>query len=206
MEHETESRASSQSLRGAKPMRQALALIVGGLLLLGGVAALGLTPSISGRNAQATATVPAIAASPTAAPAVVREVLTGGLPPAAPGQTLNLVRFTIAPGAVLPIHTHPGMQAAYIESGVLTYHVLIGSAPVGRAGDPVTPGVATPSETVEAGQVTELHPGDWVVETPGTVHYGENLGPEPVVILAVTLFTTGEPASTVVNAEGTPAG
>src|SRR5688572_25315743 len=103
MEHEHTFSAADRSRRGAKPMRQALALIVGGLLLLGGVAALGYTPSIAGRTVQDAATPAAVAASPTAAPSVVRDVLTGGLPPAAPGQTLNLVRFTIAPGAILPV-------------------------------------------------------------------------------------------------------
>ncbi len=42
---------------------------------------------------------------------VTREVLSDGTPLAAPGQTLSLVRFTFAPGAVIAPHTHPGEQA-----------------------------------------------------------------------------------------------
>src|SRR5687767_10509517 len=62
------------------------------------------------------------AAAPTVAP-VVREVLGDGEPVAAPGQSLELVRFTIAPGTTLPAHTHPGMQVAWLEAGELEYTV-----------------------------------------------------------------------------------
>jgi quercetin dioxygenase-like cupin family protein len=96
------------------------------------------------------------------------------------------------------------MQTAWVESGELTYHVLKGEVPVGRAGDPATPGVATPSEVITAGQVTTLQPGDWVVETPGAVHYAENPGTEPVIIFAATLLEVDQPSAIEVNAEGTP--
>jgi quercetin dioxygenase-like cupin family protein len=179
-------------------MRQALALVLGLVLLAGGFALTGLGPSTASQGAQETATADANA------PAIVREVLAGGMPVAAPGHDLNLARYTIAVGAVLPVHVHPGNQAAWIVSGELTYHVLQGEVPIGRAGDPATPGAATASETLTAGQTTVLHPGDWVFESPGAVHYAENLGSEPVVIFAATLFETGQPASIVVNDEGTP--
>ena len=185
-------------------MRQVLALILGLVLLAGGFALVGLGPSTLGKTAQTTATVPADAGAAPAVPPVVRDVLASGLPPFAPGHSLDLAQYTIAPGAVLPIHVHPGMQVAWVQSGELTYHVLKGEVPVGRATDAATPGVTTTSETVSAGQVTVLRPGDWVIESPGAVHFAENPGTEPVIIFAATLFEVGEPSAIEVNAEGTP--
>ena len=141
-------------------------------------------------------------ASPPAAP-VVREILAQELPPAAPGQQLELVRYTIAPGSVLAVHVHPGVQLAWIESGELTYQVLKGEAPVTRQ---VGQQDGDRAEVIAAGETTVLLPGDAIVEAPGVVHYGENLGTEPVVILAATLLTEGLPAAIPVNPEGTPIG
>ena len=176
-------------------IRQALAIVLG-LLSLVVVAMVGLGPV--GARQDATATVPA--ASPSAVP-VVRELLGHGLPPGAPGQNLDLVRYTIAPGATLPIHVHPGMQLAFIESGELTYHVLLGDVPVTRA---VNQPDSALTETLTAGQATVLRPNDAIVEAPGVVHYGENLGTEPVVILAATLFVSDQAPAIVVNPQGTP--
>lgn len=145
-------------------------------------------------------------ASGTPPAAIGRDVLTSGMPPGAPGQTLELARYTIPAGAVLAVHVHPGMQTAWIESGELTYHVLKGEAPIGRAATAGTPGPTSPSESLGAGETTVLRPGDWVVEAPGVVHYGENLTDEPVIILAATLFEVGEPSAIPVDAEGTPVG
>jgi quercetin dioxygenase-like cupin family protein len=99
------------------------------------------------------------------------------------------------------MHTHPGMQIAWIESGVLTYHVVSGgSIPVTRDN-----GAALPTtELLGPGQTTELNPGDSVVEVDGVVHYGENLGPEPVVILASTLLDPSQLASVVYTPEASP--
>ena len=141
---------------------------------------------------------------PVAASTVVasRDVLVQGSPEAANGQVLQLVRYDIPAGVVLPMHTHPGMQAAYIESGVLTYHVVSGgSIPVTRAAHDGTPEA---TELIGPGQTTELNPGDSVVEVDGVVHYGENIGPDPVVILAATLLDPNEPPSVVWTPEASP--
>jgi quercetin dioxygenase-like cupin family protein len=138
---------------------------------------------------------------PVAASTVVasRVVLVQGSPEAADGQVLQLVRYHIPFGVVLPMHTHPGMQVAWIESGVLTYTVVSGgSIPVTRKAE----GVALPTtELLGPGQTTELHPGDSVVEIDGVVHYGENLGPDPVVILASTLLDPNLPPAVAVTPE-----
>jgi quercetin dioxygenase-like cupin family protein len=163
------------------------------LVVFAGTAGLGGSDA---RQADATGTP---IASPVAS--IGREILASGLPPAAPGQSLQLARYTIPAGATLAVHVHPGMQTAWVESGELTYHVLKGEAPIGRAAAAATQGA---TETLRAGESTVLRPGDWVVEAPGTVHYGENLTDEPVVLLSAVLFEVDEPAAIPVNPEGTP--
>lgn len=134
---------------------------------------------------------PAVASTVVAS----RDVLVQGSPEAADGQVLQLVRYDIPAGVVLPMHTHPGMQIAWIESGVLTYHVVEGGSILVTRG--AHNGTPEATELLGPGETTELHPGDSVSELDGVVHYGENLGPEPVVILAATLLDPDEPASVV---------
>ena len=52
----------------------------------------------------------------------------------APGQSLYLVRYEIAPGTRLPPHHHEGTQIGLVAVGELTYHVLTGDVPVYRNG------------------------------------------------------------------------
>jgi hypothetical protein len=80
----------------------------------------------------------------------------------------------------------------------LTYTVLSGEIRVERAASNGTPG---PVELLMAGETTVLRPGDAVIETEGMLHFGENLGSEPVVILAATLLEADQPPSIV---EATP--
>jgi len=128
------------------------------------------------------------AASPVAMVGVVREVLSSDDPESAPGEVLALVRYTIPAGAVLPVHIHPGVQMATVESGVLTYHVIEGgSAPVTRADGT--------EETIGPGESTTFEVGDAWVEPEGMVHYGENPTSEPVVLMATSLLAADEPAA-----------
>jgi quercetin dioxygenase-like cupin family protein len=135
---------------------------------------------------------------------VVRDVIMSGNPEAAPGQVLELVRYTIPAGITLPMHTHPGMQVATIESGTLHYTVLEGEVPLSRSAREGTPELDI-SVTVESGEVA-IGPGDSFVEAEGVIHFGRNLGPEPVVILVSSLFAAGQPPAQVmpVPAESTP--
>ncbi len=117
--------------------------------------------------------------------AVKREILgTDVDPPGALGRTLTLVRYTIAPGAKLAPHVHPGVQMASIESGSLTYTVVSGTATVQRADGAVEP-VTGPSTTT-------LGPGDAVIETGDMVHFGANPTKVPVVIEATLLTEDGK--------------
>ncbi len=141
-------------------------------------------------------------ATPTATPsAVSSEILGTGLPPAAPGQTLYLLRVTVPPGGRIAPHVNPGTQVAAIEAGELTYTVLSGEVEITRAGSAGTPG---PSERATSGQEFILRPSDALVEQDGMVHQARNDGSEPVVILIASLFPTGEPMSRPAEAVATP--
>jgi quercetin dioxygenase-like cupin family protein len=140
------------------------------------------------------------AATPASNPAptgVTREVLSSGEPASAPGYVLELVRYVIPVGALLPPHVHPGMQVAIIESGTLTYTVLDGAVPVTRAATGATELVTPATGT------TTIGPGDSFHEPEGVTHFGANHGDEPVVILVSSLFRSGEPSAEIVGA--TPA-
>jgi quercetin dioxygenase-like cupin family protein len=131
----------------------------------------------------------ATAGSGTSAHApITRDVLAQASNPAgAPGRTLALSRVTIAPGQALDLHHHPGTQASQVSRGTLTYWVEKGSVTV-RRGDRVV-------RRIGAGQHGQIPAGDWIAESPGTIHRGANLGTKPVVILIASLFRTGSPAS-----------
>jgi quercetin dioxygenase-like cupin family protein len=134
---------------------------------------------------------------------ITREVLVTGEPAAAPGQLLQLQRIEIEPHTQLPVHTHPGMQAAWISEGTLTYFVVHGEAIVTRA--PIN-GTPTPAETLTDGGTTELHPGDSIVETEGLIHYAENQADEPIELFIASLLADGRPGTEVVDISATPVG
>ena len=133
----------------------------------------------------------------------IREVLVTGKPAAAPGKLLQLQRVTIAPDTRLPVHTHPGMQAAWISAGTLHYTVVRGEALVTRAPVNGTPG---PTERLTDGGVTDLHQGDSLVETEGLIHFAENQTDETIEILISSLLAEGMPGTQVVDMTATPVG
>ena len=102
-----------------------------------------------------------------------------------------LTQYTISPETKLPIHSHPGMQIERVMAGVLTYTVVSGEAQVTCADG---------SELLlEAGKTAELKPGDSLVETAGMVHFGENKGDQPVVLLSSSLFDASQPKAILQN-------
>lgn len=135
-------------------------------------------------------------AQDTAAPgydAVVQRQSGGRIDPVdAPDHNLEFAIVTIAPGAKLPPHTHPGDQIGHVVSGELTYYVLEGNAEVVRAAGFGTPIAQQP---VAAGDVIVLGPGDSILEHEGMAHFAENAGDEPVVIHIASLFENDEPIS-----------
>jgi quercetin dioxygenase-like cupin family protein len=105
----------------------------------------------------------------------------------AKGRTLGLSRVTIAPDAALDFHHHPGTQVSQVTRGTLTYWVRTGGVTV-RRGDRVV-------RRIGPGQHGKIPAGDWIVEQPGTIHRGANLGNTRVVILIASLYRTGAPPS-----------
>jgi quercetin dioxygenase-like cupin family protein len=149
------------------------------LLLI--VAALVLTAAAS---AYATTTLRARAA----AEPVVRTVLGEDADPAgAAGKTLGLSRVTVAPGAALALHRHPGTQVSAVTRGTLTYWVLRGSVTIKRGDRTV--------RTIAAGQHGQIRAGDSIVERPGTIHHAANRGRVGIEILIASLFKDGAPPS-----------
>lgn len=140
---------------------------------------------------------PGTPASGTPAAAVVREVLSETEPATAPGEVFQLVRYTIPADLTLAAHTHPGIQMNLIEAGTLTYYVVAdGEILVTRADGT--------EERFGPGESTTFAVDDSFIEPAGVVHYGANLGGEPVVIVTASLLAADEPASTLADA-ATPA-
>jgi len=174
-------------------MRRALAVLfvsAGALVLAAcgadtaGTTAGGATPGTSAATTGGT--------GPGTTVAVVKDVLASEAdPPGADGSTLTLMRYTIAPGAKLSPHIHPGVQLAHIEEGTLTYTVVSGTATVTRAGGAVEP--------ITGPATTELAPGDSVAENDGMVHYGANETDAPVVLVATLLTRDGEDLAVTVT-------
>ncbi len=165
------------------------------LMLLMGVA---VTVPTTAAIAQGDATA---AASPNATPdgyggKLVKDVLYTDSAKTAPGETLALVRYTIPAGAALPVHKHPGVQMASVESGTLTYHVIEGgNVNVTRADGK--------KESFGPGSTVTFAAGDSWEEPEGMVHYAENLTDQPVVLISTSLLATDQNATILVNV-GTP--
>ena len=109
--------------------------------------------------------------------------------------TVRMLRITLAPGASVPMHTHPGPEFDRIESGTLTVRAE-GEATVTRAsGD---------TETV-GGDGTTLSPGDWILYPPEVGMAFQNQGDEDVVILSAVLLPVGADfPETITYTEGEP--
>src|SRR3954451_23590812 len=152
------------------------------LVIVGLVVALSLfTNPISPSAQEAT---PAGEASPTADHTpIFLELLGSALTTEVPNKRLSLMRLTLAPGASMFAHTHPGQLVVAIESGTLVYSVLSG------AGTSVRAAAGTPiaEQVIPPGTETIFGPGEFLVEPPGVAHTYRNPGNEPVVLLISAL-------------------
>ena len=123
-------------------------------------------------------------ASPSAEPTpIFLELLGSALTTEVPNKRLTLLRLTLAPGASMFAHTHPGQLVVAVESGTLVYTVLSG------AGTSVRAAAGTPiaEEVIPPGTETTFGPGEFLVEPPGVAHTYRNPGNEPVVLLISAL-------------------
>jgi quercetin dioxygenase-like cupin family protein len=137
-------------------------------------------------------------------PGVTAQPLGGGhvdTLPAAPAD-LVLIRFTLAPGASMPIDPNdPSLALAYIESGTLTVQfaspltvtrasAMNAMATPGASGMPAT-------EQIPAGTTGTLQAGDSVIGPPNVGGTLSNAGTAPVVVLTAIISpsTMGTPAA-----------
>ena len=172
-------------------MRRLSTLLLVPAALVGGSI---VAPHLAGNAAQD--------ATPAADPlaGVTIEARGGGLPAAAPGQALSLLRVTFAPGTRVPPHTQPGALVVAVESGTFGFTVTQGQAQVTRAAVPGgTPAVAEP---LAPGTEVLLGPGDAVYHDADTGHTGRNAGDGPLVLTIATLFDPSQPA--FIFTDGTP--
>jgi quercetin dioxygenase-like cupin family protein len=137
---------------------------------------------------------------PPGSTGITPQPMGSGLPAAAPGLAMGLVRLTYDPGATLNTHTHPGASILYIESGTLTYTLIEGTATVTRASTDT--GTPPTTEPLAAG-VIELNAGDSLFEDADVIHTAINAGEEPAVVTIANLLTAGEPVSTFLE-DATP--
>jgi quercetin dioxygenase-like cupin family protein len=115
---------------------------------------------------------------------------------AAPGEILTLTRYIIPPGAELPVHTHPGVQMASVESGVFTYTVVEGEVYVTRADDT--------EETFSSGDTVTFNEGDSWIEPEGMIHFAQNLSDGEVILISTALLDSDEDATILVELPATP--
>ena len=166
----------------SRPRTLLLAVALSAVALLGGCGSgeAGSAPGTSPTSSAGAATT----ATSVAPEPVVKDVLGSDVdPPGAPGSTLTLIRYTIAPGAELAPHIHPGVQMAHIDAGTLTYTIESGTARLRRAG-------AAEAAPVTGPTTLTLEPGDTIIEPDGMVHFGANRGDVPVLITATLLTRT----------------
>lgn len=115
--------------------------------------------------------------------------------PAAP-LTVRLLRITLEAGASVPLHTHPGPELDYVESGTLTVDVD-GEAPIVRAS----------GEEIDAPQdeAATLEAGDWITFPAGASMAFSNESGQPVELLSAVAQPVGpDVASGVDYPNGAP--
>jgi quercetin dioxygenase-like cupin family protein len=128
-------------------------------------------------------------AVPPGAVDVTIEPLGAGLPAAADGYKLSLLRVTFAPGGSIGTHTHPGSLVLTIAEGALAYAIIEGEAEVVRVGAAGQPG---PTERISAGKEVILNPGDSLFEQ-GIVHTARNVSDGQTVVLISGLMEPEQP-------------
>ena len=108
--------------------------------------------------------------------------------------SIRLLRITLAPGASSPMHTHPGPEFDYVESGTLTVNSE-GDAEISRGGGEAT---AAPASGEQLGA------GDLVVFPAGTGMNLVNESDEDVVIVSAVFHPVSEDVPSTTYTEGDP--
>jgi hypothetical protein len=122
----------------------------------------------------------ALQTTPTVTPLIEAQLEDAELPPGP--AFVRLVRITLEPGAESPLHTHPGPEVGYLESGTLRVHVE-GKTTVHYAeSDPATS--TGPTDLV-------LHTGDQITYFPETQLTFRNTGSKDAVMLSAVVLPAG---------------
>lgn len=144
---------------------------------------------------------PSPVASPAASPVAQAEVQSTLLMQASFDQfvpapmTVRMLRITVAPGASVPMHTHPGPEFDRVEAGTLT------AMAQGEAG--ITRGDGTEESATAEGDTLET--GDWILYPAGTGMSWQNQGEEDVVILSSVVLPVGADfPESITYTEGSP--
>jgi quercetin dioxygenase-like cupin family protein len=175
--------------------RNVLTLVLLGLVIGLGLFTLPISPA-------AQETTPLVEAAPSADHTpIFLEVLGSALTTEVPNKRLTLMRLTLAPGASMFAHTHPGQLVVAIESGTLVYTVLSGDGASVRA----AAGTPIAEEVIPPGTEATFGPGEFLVEPPGVAHTYHNPGEEPVVMLISALVGFDVFFQSVETAMATPA-
>jgi hypothetical protein len=112
--------------------------------------------------------------------------------PAAP-VAMNLFRIEFAPGSSVVFPPgDPGLGLHLVESGTLTLREFNTDIVVTRAANQATPDAET-SETLPAGEETQLEPGDGFLWPPLAAGEFRNDGSDPVVLMIVNIAPPSGP-------------
>lgn len=144
--------------------------------------------------------------TPTYAAGVTAEILGRIEPPAAPGYTLQLVRVTFAPDAVVAAHRHSGGTVTTQMSGSHAFTVLEGSARLIRAGSATPAAGADAGEPMQLGQEYTIAPGDVMIFDEMVIHTAHNPTSEPAVLMEAQLRASDQPLTEFIPDLATPVG
>lgn len=95
--------------------------------------------------------------------------------------TVRVLRITLQPGAITPMHSHHGPEMDMVETGEVTIRSL-GDAPVTRADG---------TEEMSTGEEVTLNPGDMVHFPAEVGQFFENSGDEPATMLSSVIIPVG---------------
>ena len=100
------------------------------------------------------------------------------------GATIELVRFTFAPGAVVALpEASPSLALVYVEAGVLSVRIDAPVTLTRAAGD-------STGESIPAGTAFTADQGDYFVGPPHVAVEARNDGVDPLVLLMAVLEPT----------------
>lgn len=181
----------TQVFRGDTPSLSRRGVIrTGGAALAAAVAgAAGRLPAVAAQDA----TPSAVAESD----GLTTELLGFGVPGETPDQAVQLIRFTVAPGASTEPHRRAGARVDYVASGSWEVTVVEGNVELQPAGGDRT----TDREALAPGSVHVLAVGDSIFLDDGAVIASRNTGAEPLVVLSAAASPASELTTESIPAE-----